>query len=400
MTPTPVQFSRRYGFVRSRQLDGTFPGDAQTGVWGSTVYRVARGWGEVPEDEWPHLTNSEPWPPVEPPGLDERAKRYRILYYQRITDWYECKVAIASGWPVNASFEITKQWDHAENGVIELPPEGAEIIGSHSVRLVGYSDEEERFRFANCWGREWGDGGFGYLPYEFFETWLIEAWISGGVGQAPPGQMTMTAGIEEIRWGIPDFAGRIFHAREFHDTRSDERMAWTFAVQNQDYLDVEELFVRPQYRRQGYGTRLLQSLGALSTEVRLPLRFFIPFADCTPQNLSVVERLLSKEGYYLFPGGMRWSQLVALRPVGVHTLSLRLPAPPALRSPRARLAGNGLILPAINRSDFDPGERVVPVSESTELLKQPDWKSGSDKAFLAAAKATFHQHASLLRRLA
>ena len=31
VAPEPI--SRRYGFVRSRQLEGTFPGDPKTGVW-------------------------------------------------------------------------------------------------------------------------------------------------------------------------------------------------------------------------------------------------------------------------------------------------------------------------------------------------------------------------------
>jgi GNAT superfamily N-acetyltransferase len=400
MISAPIQFSRIYSFVRSRQLDGTFPGDPQTGVWGSTFCRVARGWGEVPEEDWPYPSKFAPWPPPEPPGLDEQAKKYRILYYQRITNWYDCRLAIANGFLVNASFEITSQWDHAANGIIEMPPDGAPIVGSHAVLLVGYSDKEEKFHFANTWGTEWGEGGCGYLPYEFFEDWLVEAWILVGVGQVTPGQEPMTAGIKELRWAIPDFAGRIFHAREFYDPRSDERLAWTFAVQDRDYLNVEELFVRSQYRKQGYGSRLLQSLLSLSTEAQLPLRFFIPFSDCKPDNLRVVERLLLKEEYYLFPSGLRWCQFVALHPVRASTTQLRVPSPPALCSPQSRFAGRALALPAVTVSNLDPSDGIVPVSELAELLKQPDWKSESDKGFLAAAKATFHQHASLLRRLA
>jgi hypothetical protein len=45
MGRSEVQFSRLYGFVRSRQLDGTFPGDAGTGVWPITACRTERGWG-------------------------------------------------------------------------------------------------------------------------------------------------------------------------------------------------------------------------------------------------------------------------------------------------------------------------------------------------------------------
>ena len=39
------QPSVMYNFVRSRQLEGTFPGDPLTGVWPITSYRVSRGMG-------------------------------------------------------------------------------------------------------------------------------------------------------------------------------------------------------------------------------------------------------------------------------------------------------------------------------------------------------------------
>lgn len=398
MIPSPVRFSRMYGFVRSRQLEGTFPGDPKAGIWPITSYRVSRGWGEVPEEDWPYTGNIEHWPPAEPPDLDTKAKRYRILRYQRITNSYECKVAIASGRLVLATFEVTEQWFHAVKGIIAMPSEGAKIIGSHAVTLVGYSDEEERFKFVNSWGECWGDEGFGSLPYEFFDRWFLEAWIMEGVGQAVPSEAA--AGIVEMCWGVPDFAGRIFHARELYDADSDERIGWAFAVQEQAFLDVEELYVRPQYRRRGYGTRLLQLLRTLSAEARMPLRFFIPFADCRPANLSVAERLLSKQRYILTPSGLRWSPLIAVLSVDVQTPLFALPAPPALCAPGSKLAFNGLPLSSIEPNALEEKVRTAPVSESTGLLRQPDWRSQSDETFLAAAKATFNRHASLLRRLA
>lgn len=142
--------------------------------------------GKVPDNEWPYPTNSDPWPPAEPPGLDEKAKKYRILYYQRITNSHECKRALLTHGAVGASFEITKQWDNADQGIIEAPAEGDEIIGTHAITLVGYDDAKERFTFANSWGTSWGDKGYGYLPYDFFDDRLVEGWVAGGIAPAPP----------------------------------------------------------------------------------------------------------------------------------------------------------------------------------------------------------------------
>ena len=176
-TSFPTQLSRLYGFVRGRQLDGTYPGDPSTGVWGTTTMRVWRGWGAVNEEEWPYSAGIQQWPPSEPPGLDEKAKQNRLPRHQRIHDSLECKYALAYGGPVLATFEITAQWFNAEKGIIEVPVEDAEIVGSHGVLLTGYSDGEEVFKFANSgWGQGWGDNGFGALPYEYFDRWMLDVY--------------------------------------------------------------------------------------------------------------------------------------------------------------------------------------------------------------------------------
>jgi hypothetical protein len=65
--------SQIYGFVRARQLEGTYPGDPQTGVWPITAARVHFGWGAPPEEMWPR-NHAFRWPPSEPSGLDIAAK--------------------------------------------------------------------------------------------------------------------------------------------------------------------------------------------------------------------------------------------------------------------------------------------------------------------------------------
>src|ERR1700733_123521 len=132
------QMSPLYGFVRSRQLEGTYPGEPSTGIWPTTAMRVLRGWGAVRDKEWIYEPDS--WPPNEPPGLDKKAKNNRVLRYQRIHDALECKWALAFSGPLLTSFEITSQWFSAANGIIELPSSEDEMIGSHAVVLTGYSD--------------------------------------------------------------------------------------------------------------------------------------------------------------------------------------------------------------------------------------------------------------------
>lgn len=333
----PTHLSMLYAFVRSRQLEGTYPGDPATGHWGTTAMRVSYGWGAVSEEEWPYSAGQQQWPPSEPPGLDEKAKLNRIRRYQRIHDSLECKYALAYWGPVQASFEITAQWLNAKNGIIELPEEGTPVVGSHAVCLTGYSDQEGMFEFINSWGENWGDSGYGKLPYEYFDRWMLDVYISDPRHSKYPKRVS--APIADIQWSVHDFAERLFHVHELYDQETDERLAWAFAMPGEEFLNVEELFVRPQYRGRGYGTHLLKSLHDLSRMAQLHLRLFIPFADCRQENLKTVERLLTKGGYFLTASGVRWAPYTALRKAE----SVRIPPPPGLIRQRG---GDTLAAPA------------------------------------------------------
>ena len=58
---------------------------------------------------------------------------------------------------------------------------------SHAVTLVGFDDNYKRngqegcLIFKNSWGSEWGDNGYGYLPYSFvlhkkcYDMWTIHS---------------------------------------------------------------------------------------------------------------------------------------------------------------------------------------------------------------------------------
>jgi GNAT superfamily N-acetyltransferase len=263
------------------------------------------------------------------------AKQYRIPYYQKITCSLECKLALPVHWGVTAGVELTKQWYDAPHGNIEIPSEDDEIIGTHAVTIVGYNDAKGRFKFSNSWGTAWGDEGYGSLPYEALDSRPFDAWVVGPPGQSLPGKPAK--GIVFLAWSRTDFAERTFHVHDIYDADMDERIGWAFALQTEDHLAVEELYVRPQYRRRGFATKLLESLGALASREDLPLLFFIPFGDYTPQlrrrgyatrllekfkalasrtglirrskpnNSLAVERLFSKAGYCLHPTELPWS---------------------------------------------------------------------------------------------
>ena len=164
----PNRMSVMYGYIRSRQLEGTFPGAPETGCWMSTSNRVAKGWGSVDENKWPYDGNADHWPPIEPPGLDIKAKAHRIFAYQRTSTVDECRALLASRMPMSVAFDIDDSWYQAKNGIIPKPDK-QQIVGGHAFYLIGYNDKMQTFKFVNSWGTDWGDSGYGYLPYSYFK---------------------------------------------------------------------------------------------------------------------------------------------------------------------------------------------------------------------------------------
>jgi hypothetical protein len=116
--------------VRSRQLEGTYPGDRRTGAWITTDLRVRKAWGWPADSEWPHFG------PVEPPGIDQRAKANRPFAYGRVRTIDDCRFLIAGRQSLPfCAFEIDDSWWKAPGGSISDPSGQRPTGKSHAARL-------------------------------------------------------------------------------------------------------------------------------------------------------------------------------------------------------------------------------------------------------------------------
>lgn len=326
--PDP-RISVLYNFVRSRQLEGTFPGDPGTGVWPITAMRIFFGWGSILHDDWP-IERPRPWPPPpEPSGLDDLAAQRRINHYFRVRTLEECKLTLAYCGPLLASFEISDEWFTAPQGVIPPPSPGTQYTAAHSVLLVGYDDTKNQFMFMNSWGADWGDHGFGYLPYNSFEAAWDEGWFMDlAYPDFPP-----HAGYSKRSWGFRHASsGFEYHCLEFTDPLN-LRIAWALAVQREEgWLEVEELFVRPTFRHQGYGKGLLRSLEKLAGELGCKLKVWISYADIDASNISIIDKLIAPIGLARKVSGQRWAPMLA-SPIGEDEMG-QPTQPPTYSRPR------------------------------------------------------------------
>jgi C1A family cysteine protease len=132
--------------------------------------------GAVEERAWPYHAGEYNQPP---PTSLRKEKRYKISDAKQIVTLDEMKTALNSG-PAIAGITVYRSvydtQDVAKTGIIPMPKPKEEITGGHSVCLVGYDDKKKMLKFQNCWGTDWGDHGYGYLPYDYFREQSSDCW--------------------------------------------------------------------------------------------------------------------------------------------------------------------------------------------------------------------------------
>jgi hypothetical protein len=82
---------------------------------------------------------------------------------------------------------------------------------------------------------------------------------------------------------------------------------WAFVVERGIYLDVEELFVWPDYRRAGVGHDLMLELRRLSQVTEMPLRLWVPHCDAYSENKTALDAVARSLGVRFRASPERWA---------------------------------------------------------------------------------------------
>lgn len=167
-----LSLSRLWGYAKGREMEGT-PLTEDSGSEIRNAMKLFTTLGCPEEKLWPYDTSKFS---VRPPDslLPEAAKHKSTLYYRCGTlskpSLLAIKASIAQGFPVVGGFSVPENMMSpacATTGVVKMPAPKEEFVGGHAVLFTGYDDEKQLLQFMNSWSKDWGDGGFGYLPYAF-----------------------------------------------------------------------------------------------------------------------------------------------------------------------------------------------------------------------------------------
>lgn len=159
--------SRLFIYYNERALEGTVGTDSGAQIRDGIKVIVREG--VCPESEWPYDISRF----AEKPS----ARAYTEASHDRISSYFrlpqstlQLKACLADGFPFVFGFSVFSSLESesvARTGIIPLPQPGDSLIGGHAVACVGYDDDRHLFTIRNSWGSNWGDSGYGYLPYSY-----------------------------------------------------------------------------------------------------------------------------------------------------------------------------------------------------------------------------------------
>ena len=75
---------------------------------------------------------------------------------------------LAAGRPVVAGAKVLGNvfFEPGPGGDVRMSRHDEELEGLHSILLTGFAPGQQRYRFLNNWGVDWGDGGFGSMTLD------------------------------------------------------------------------------------------------------------------------------------------------------------------------------------------------------------------------------------------
>jgi len=180
--------SRLFLYKATRNLLG-WVGDQ--GAYLRTTMKTMVLFGVPPEDYWHYdVTKFD----VEPPAFCYAfAQNYQAIQYYRLDPpgqsttktLSSIKENIAAGLPVMFGFTVYSSIPPLGDGKGEIPfpTPGDNVDGGHAVVAVGYDDKKKVVKdtgallIRNSWGTDWGDHGYGWLPYSYVVSGLaVDFW--------------------------------------------------------------------------------------------------------------------------------------------------------------------------------------------------------------------------------
>lgn len=172
-TDKSIKFSPLFVYYNERKLRGTIEQDVGASL--TDAIQAITIFGACQEATWPSIDDNVKF--KERPSdhaykePHEIFKGLRFRHSHLSNNLEIIKHVLSEKNPVLCGINVFPSFESEETektGIVPMPDFYEPPIGAHAITLVGYDDTTERLKFANSWGVDWGDKGYGYLPYNYF----------------------------------------------------------------------------------------------------------------------------------------------------------------------------------------------------------------------------------------
>jgi C1A family cysteine protease len=178
--------SRMFIYYNARYLDTD--NDEEIEDNGSYIQKAIEGlkeYGACAEESYPFeldTINEEPHQEAYDEGANFLVEDTQFVQTD-LSIWKSC---LANGNPIVFAIQLYQSFEkQSKKGVVPMPTPKESSRGSHGVHAmlaVGYSDKDRCFIVRNSWGKNWGDKGYCYMPYDYVigedhncdDSWIIK----------------------------------------------------------------------------------------------------------------------------------------------------------------------------------------------------------------------------------
>lgn len=223
-----LNFSEKFLYFATRVNVMKWPANEDSGATVRDTLKAMNKFGICLEDTFPYLRPDEKecsYGDLPPPSSYTEAKNYLSTNYANIPVNMDInrvltsmKTLLNSGYAFMAGFNTYDNVFDGLNGLIP-EPEG-NVSGGHAVVFVGYDDQKSLLKFKNSWGSDWGDNGYGYLPYSYvlnrnvFDIWTV---YSVSHEDKPFDILIPTNRLNEVEDRMKDITMKIMNGMNIHD---------------------------------------------------------------------------------------------------------------------------------------------------------------------------------------
>lgn len=180
-----VEYGRKVQKKRNRRMSRLFLYYNERVMMGSESYdsgaylrdgiKSLSKQGVCYESEWRYSASTKPFAKFtkKPPVMCYTSALNHVIgsYFRISNGLMGIKQCLAEGFPIAFGFSVYESFYSQEvttTGIMPMPDIKTEsMLGGHAVLAVGYDDEKQMVLVRNSWGKNWGDKGYFWMPYQY-----------------------------------------------------------------------------------------------------------------------------------------------------------------------------------------------------------------------------------------